>query len=74
MRNILALLALALLLLGCDLAEDTKGEAEDAGGIATGIAKKSSKGTLGNYDDEGNLIEEEDADDDDDGDGDDETE
>ncbi len=59
MRILLALLALTLLLIGCDLAEETKGEAEDAGGIATGIAKKSSQGTLGNYDDEGNLIEEE---------------
>ena len=59
MRNILVFIASAFLLLsGCDLAKETKGEAENAGGIATGIATKSSQGTLGNYDEEGNLIEE----------------
>lgn len=57
MRILLGLVALALLfILGCDLTKETKGEADQAGGAASGVAQGMSKGTLGDYDDEGNYI------------------
>ena len=53
MRKLLALVVLSLLLLlGCDLAEETKGEAEDASGTAVGIAEKMKGGTVGAYDED----------------------
>ena len=67
MKNLLVLLLLGLLVsLGCDLAQDTKGEAEHAGGAAVGIAENASKGTLEGYDDDANLNEDEDTSEDED--------